>query len=224
MWSTRIGGPRPRFVFFSRFTLWSATRATTCPRIARPDRTALRPQVRAPDPPNLRIDIVTLARPVACQPSMHRSRTQCCPSTAERARETGIDVQHGQAYHGHDDGIGASGGKNIGRTLERTRTTRSSRGVTRRCAPLCGYLPAKRRASCSRARANERVRWRRSEEGPMDSIRATGATARACRPVRDHRDARSFSLARASSCRSSGTMAAYMVERRPVERVVAAVR
>ena len=28
-WSTRIGGPRPRFAFFSRFAPWSATRATT---------------------------------------------------------------------------------------------------------------------------------------------------------------------------------------------------
>ena len=39
---------------------------------------------------------------------------------------------------------------------------------------------------------------RPSEEGPMDSIRAADAAARACRPVPRHRDARSFSLARAS--------------------------
>jgi hypothetical protein len=46
------------------------------------------------------VEIATLSRPQACHASMHRSRTQCCPSTAERARETGIDVQDGQAYHG----------------------------------------------------------------------------------------------------------------------------
>ncbi len=57
------------------------------PRIARPDRTALRPQARAPDPSNFRIDIVTRARHVACQSSMHRSRTQCChPLQNEHAK------------------------------------------------------------------------------------------------------------------------------------------
>jgi hypothetical protein len=59
-----------------------------------PERTALRRQARAPDPSTPKFDIVTLPH-VACQSSMHRSCTQCCPSIAERAGATGIDVQDG---------------------------------------------------------------------------------------------------------------------------------
>ena len=50
----------------------------------------------------------------------------------------------------NDDGIGASGGDNIGRTLARTRTTRSTRSVTSICAPSSERLPVRLRASCSR--------------------------------------------------------------------------
>jgi hypothetical protein len=86
--------------FLSRFSPWPPTRATTRPRSRRSERTALRRRPKRQIRPDFRFDIVTLSRPLACQSSMHRSRTQCCPFTAERARETGIDVQHGQAYHG----------------------------------------------------------------------------------------------------------------------------
>jgi hypothetical protein len=84
----------------SRFTPWPPTCATTRPRNKRSERTALRLRPKRQIRPDFRFDIVALSRPLACQSSMHRSRTQCCPFPAERASETGIDVQHGQAYHG----------------------------------------------------------------------------------------------------------------------------
>lgn len=66
--------------FISRFTPWSMTRATTRQRIARSDRTALRPQVQA----QIRSHNTSLKSsrwhgrtpvPRRCV----RSRTQCCP-------------------------------------------------------------------------------------------------------------------------------------------------
>ena len=50
----------------------------------------------------------------------------------------------------NDDGIGASGGDNIGRTFARTGTTRSTRSVTSICALSSERLPVRLRGSCSR--------------------------------------------------------------------------
>jgi hypothetical protein len=79
MWSTLIGGPGHDSFFFSRFTPWSATRTTTCPGIARSDRTAFRPQARAPDPFILQIDIVTLSRLHACHSSIRQEPHSVLP-------------------------------------------------------------------------------------------------------------------------------------------------
>ena len=138
--------------FLSRFTPWSPTRATTRPRIMRSDRTALRPQAKAPDPSrHFRFDIVTLPRPhrlsVVDASEPHsvlpiHSRT----STRNRHRRS---TWAGVSWP-NDDDIGASGGDNIGRTLARTRTTRSTRSVTSLCALSSEHLPVRRRASCSR--------------------------------------------------------------------------
>ena len=99
MLSTRIGGLRPRFVPLD--SLPGRRLARRHVRGAN-DRNGLRFDLRPKRQirPHFRIDIVTLPRHVACQSSMHPEPHSVLPITAERARETGIDVQDGQAYHG----------------------------------------------------------------------------------------------------------------------------
>ena len=137
--------------FLSRFTRWPPIRATTRPRSKGSERTALRPRPKRQIRPDFRFDIVTLPRPFACQSSMHRSRTQCCPfhsrtSTLNRHRRS---TWAGVSWP-NDDGIGAIGGDSIGRKFARTRTTRSTRSVTSLCAVSSERLPVRLRASCSR--------------------------------------------------------------------------
>ena len=99
MWSTRIGGLRPRFVPLD--SLPGRRLARRHVREAN-DRNGLRFDLRPKRQirPDFRFDIVTLSTALACQSSMHGSRTQCCPHSQQNEHETGIDVQHGQAYHG----------------------------------------------------------------------------------------------------------------------------
>jgi hypothetical protein len=164
MWSTLIGGPGHDSFFFSRFTPWSATRTTTCPRIARSDRTAFRPQARRQIRSYFKLTSSHCHGYTPATRRYVRSRTQCCPSIAERGRETGIDVQHGAGVSWpNDDDISAGGGENVDRILARTRTGKSTREVTTICGPSSEYLRVTRRASSSRR--NRRVTRRRLIEG-----------------------------------------------------------
>ncbi len=151
MWSIRSAAPGHGFVFVSGFTPWSATRTTTCPRIARSDRTAFRPQARAPDPCTLQIDIVTLSRLHACQASIRQEPHSVLPiHSRTRTRNRHRRSTWAGVSWPNDDDIGAGGGENIGRTLARARTAKSTRDVTTICAPSSEYLRVRRRASFSR--------------------------------------------------------------------------
>ena len=109
--------------------------------------------------------------------------------------------------------------------IHRLAETRVFDGETMRLAVSATFMRRGiRDPGRTAARVDQRIRQRRSEECSMDGICATCQTARACRPVSDRRYARSLSLARASSRRTRDTMAAYLVERRPVEGVVGWVR
>ena len=136
---------------FSLFTLWSPTRATTRPRRKQSERTALRPQASAPDPSTLqnrhrhaatalRLSVVDASEPHSVLPIHSRTSTR---NRHRRSTWAGVSWPN-------DDGIGAGGGDNIGRTPARTRTTRSTRGVTSICALSSERLPVRRRASSSR--------------------------------------------------------------------------
>jgi len=136
---------------FSRFTSWSPTRATTCPRRKQSGRTALRPQTTAPDPSTLhnrhrhaatahRLSVVDASEPHSVLPIHCRTSTR---NRHRRSRWAGVSWPN-------DDGIGASGGDNIDHTLARRRTTRSTRSVTSRCALSSEHSPVRLRASCSR--------------------------------------------------------------------------
>ena len=136
---------------FSRFTCWSLTRATTCPRSEQSERTALRPQARATDPSTLqnrhrhaatvrRLSVVDASEPHSVLPIHSRTSTRNRHRRSTWARVSWLN----------NDGIGASGGDNIDRTLARTGTTSAMRSVTRLCALLSERLPVGRRASCSR--------------------------------------------------------------------------
>ena len=137
--------------FFSRFTSWSLTRATTRPRRKQWERTALRAQARAIDPSTLqnrhrhaatarRLSVVDASEPHSVLP------IHCRTSTRNRHRRS---TWAGVSWP-NDDGIGASGGDNIGRTFARTRTTRSTRSVTSICALSSARWPVRVRGSCSR--------------------------------------------------------------------------
>lgn len=150
MWSTRIGGLRPRFVSLSIHS-WSPSRATTRPRTKRSGRTALRPQTRAQDPSlfqnrhrhaatALRLSVVDASEPHSVLPIQSRTSTR---NRHRRSTWAGVSWPN-------DDGIGASGGDNIDRTFARTRTTRSTRSVTSLCALSSERLPVRPRASCSK--------------------------------------------------------------------------
>ena len=137
--------------FLSRFTPWPPTRATTRPRSKRSERTALRPQAKAPDPSRLqirhrhaatalRLSVVDASEPHSVLPIHSRTSTR---NRHRRSTWAGVSWPN-------DDGIGASGGDNIDRTFARTRTTRSTRSVTSLCALSSERLPVRLRASCSR--------------------------------------------------------------------------
>ena len=150
MWSTRIDGLRPRFVTLSIHALVADSREDTSAK-QRSERTALRPQAKAPDPSTLqnrhrhaatarRLSVVDASEPHSVLP------IHCRTSTRNRHRRS---TWAGVSWP-NDDGIGASGGDNIDRTFARTRTTRSARSVTSLCAPSFERLPARLRASSSR--------------------------------------------------------------------------
>ena len=150
MWSTRIGGPRSRFVSLSVHFLVADRRDDTSAEEAS-EWTALRPQTRAPNLSTLhnrhrhaatarRLSVVDASEPHSVLPIHSRTSTR---NRHRRSTWAGVSWPN-------DDGIGASGGDNIDRTLARTRTTRSTRSVTSICAPLSERLPVRRRASCSR--------------------------------------------------------------------------
>ena len=156
MWSTRIGGPRSRFVSLSVHFLVADSRddSSAAQAIRNGLRFGLRPERKIR--PHFRIDIVTLPRHVACQSSMHPEPHSVLPI---RSRTSTLNRHRRSTWAGvswpNDDGIGASGGDNIDRTLARTRTTRSTRSVTSLCVLLSERLPVRRRASYSKR--NERA-------------------------------------------------------------------
>ena len=161
----RIGGLRPRFV--------SSLDSLPGRRLARrhvrgskrSERTALRPQARAPDPSTLQIRHrhAATARRLSVVDASGAALSAAHPLQNEQ-RETGIDVQ---AWAGvswpNDDGIGASGGDNIDRTLARTRTTR----VDAQCdEPLRAFVRA-----LARQAARELLRGATDAPLRRDSLR-----------------------------------------------------
>jgi hypothetical protein len=160
MWSTRIGGPRPRFVF-----LLSIHSLVDGPR----DDTSADPAIGSDcaliSGQSARFAHVALSSR-ATRASESTSSRRHGPSPASRrcigAALSAAHPQQNSTRNRHrrstwagvswpnDDDIGASGGENIGRTLARTRTTRSLRCVTSHCAPSSEHLPVRLRASCSR--------------------------------------------------------------------------
>jgi hypothetical protein len=150
MWSTRIGGLRPRFVSLSIHSLVADSRDDTSAEQAIGTDCASasgQRQIR----PDFRIDIVqaaTARRLSVVDASEPHSvlPIHCRTSTRNRHRRS---TWAGVSWP-NEDGISASGGDNIDRTPARTRTARSTRNVTSRCALSSERLPVRLRASCSR--------------------------------------------------------------------------
>jgi hypothetical protein len=150
MWSTRIGGPRPRFVFLSiHFLVGDPRDDTSAKQTIGTDCAS--PQARATDPSTFqnrhrhaatarRLPVVDASAPHSVLP------IQCRTSTRNRHRRS---TWAGVSWPNNDD-IGASGGDNIDRTFARTRTARSTRSVTSLCVLLSERLPVRRRASYSK--------------------------------------------------------------------------
>jgi hypothetical protein len=142
--------------FRSRFTPWPPTRATTRPRSKTIGTDCASTQAKAPDPSRLqirhrhaatalRLSVVDASEPHSVLPIHSRTSTR---NRHRRSTWAGVSWPN-------DDGIGESGGGNIGRTFARTRTTRSTRSVTNICALSSERWPVRLRGSCSRR--NERA-------------------------------------------------------------------
>ena len=133
-----------------RFTPWSPTAATTRPRNKRPNRTALRPQAkrRSVSGTSLKSSRCHGHTPVSRR-CIGAALSAAHPQQNEHANRHRRSTWAGVSWP-NDDDIGARAGENIGRTLARTPTTRSTRSVTSLCALSSERLPVRLRASCSR--------------------------------------------------------------------------
>ena len=152
MWSPRIGGPRSRFVSLSIHFLVADPRDDTSAEEAigtdcasasgQSDRSvhtseSTSSRCHGPSPVSRRCIGAALS---AAQPKQNEHAK---PASTFNMGRPGVSWPN-------DDGIGASGGDNIGRTFARTRTTRSTRSVTSICALSSERLPVRLRGSCSR--------------------------------------------------------------------------
>ena len=151
MWSTRIGGLRPRFVSHLIHSLVANSRDDTSAEQAIGTDCASASDQSARSVHNFqnryrhaatarRLSVVDASEPHSVLPIQSRTSTR---NRHRRSTWAGVSWPN-------DDGIGASGGDNIGRTFARTRTTRSTRGVTSICALSSERLPVRLRGSCSR--------------------------------------------------------------------------